>query len=216
MKVDQRIVIELQYLPPAPFMALLCSGAEILIEQHEHYTKGSYRNRCQITGANGPMRLSIPLIKGKNQQQPIREVRIAYYEPWQAQHWQSIRSGYGSAPFFIHYADALRPFYEKRFEWLFDFNEQMLNAVISLLKLPVALKYTDSYHASYSENNTLDMRQAIRPGATLPPAPPYGQVFTERHGFLPHLSIIDLLFCLGPAAVPYLRQLAPLVLDQSR
>lgn len=215
MNTPGRIIVELQYLPPVNYMALLCGGADFVIEQHEHYTKGSYRNRCLIAGANGPMRLSIPLMKGKNQQQPIRDVRITYYEPWQAQHWQSIRSAYGSAPFFIHYANVLQPFYEKRFEFLFDYNWQLLQTIAKLLRLPVDWQMTKDYQAVYADGETLDKRNAIHPAATLPPAPPYPQVFTERHGFLPQLSVIDLLFCQGPASAGYLQNMSRLLLDDA-
>ncbi|NUQ25468.1 MAG: WbqC family protein [Saprospiraceae bacterium] len=216
MNISRQIVVELQYLPAAAYMALLCSGVGILMEQHEHYTKGSYRNRCQVAGANGPLRLSIPLVKGKHQQQPIRDVRIAYHEPWQAQHWQSIKSGYGSAPYFIHYAEFLHPYYIKRCEFLFDFNWELLQTVISLLRLPVTLQLTDTYQPAYTKSDILDMREAVHPTAVLPTAPPYPQVFTERYGFLPHLSVVDLLFCLGPTTLPYLQKLGNLMLDHPR
>ena len=94
------LLIEAQYLPSIQFFSKLTRFSTLLLEAHENYQKGSYRNRCHIAGANGLMRLSIPLRKGKNEQLPIQKTLISYDEPWITQHWQSIRSAYGNAPFF--------------------------------------------------------------------------------------------------------------------
>lgn len=200
------VLIELQYLPPVRYFQLLASYPVVLIEQHEHFTKGSYRNRCHIAGANGVIRLSIPLLKGKNQQCPITEVELAYHEPWHAQHWGSIRSAYGRAPFFEEYADTLQSLFEAPGALLFDFNWKLLQALIQLLQLPCECRLTESYESSYPSGGLDDFRNAISPKTS--PAQsnrPYPQLFEDRHGFLPDLSILDLLFCLGPEATSYLR-----------
>ncbi|NUO03100.1 MAG: WbqC family protein [Saprospiraceae bacterium] len=200
------ILLEIQYLPPVQYFSKLTVGEPVFIEQWEHYQKGTYRNRCHIAAANGLTRLTIPLIKGKNEQQAIREVRIAYYEPWQRQHWQSIRSAYGNAPFFEFYADALQPFYEKPFPFLFDFNLALLQTLLKLLRMDVPLHLTDAY-ADPVPSGWTDLRNAIHPKPHLQkPDPdfipkPYHQVFEDRYAFLPNLSMLDALFCLGPGAV---------------
>lgn len=196
------ILLETQYLPPIQYFTKLASGEPVYIEQWEHYQKGTYRNRCHIAAANGLTRLTIPLIKGKNEQQAIREVRIAYYEPWQRQHWQSIRSAYGNSPFFEFYADALQPFYEKPFPFLFDFNLELLQTLLKLLRMDVKLQLTDAYVDVVPPDWT-DLRNAIHPKPHLQkPDPhftpkPYNQVFEDRYAFLPNLSMLDGLFCLG-------------------
>lgn len=196
------ILLETQYLPPIQYFTKLASGEPVYIEQWEHYQKGTYRNRCHIAAANGLTRLTIPLIKGKNEQQAIREVRIAYFEPWQRQHWQSIRSAYGNSPFFEFYADALQPFYEKPFPFLFDFNLELLQTLLKLLRMDVKLQLTDAYVEVVPPDWT-DLRNAIHPKPHLQkPDPhftpkPYHQVFEDRYAFLPNLSMLDGLFCLG-------------------
>ncbi len=196
------ILLETQYLPPIQYFTKLTSGEPVYIEQWEHYQKGTYRNRCHIAAANGLTRLTIPLIKGKNEQQAIREVRIAYFEPWQRQHWQSIRSAYGNSPFFEFYADALQPFYEKPFPFLFDFNLELLQTLLKLLRMDVKLQLTDAYVDPVPSDWT-DLRNAIHPKPHLQkPDPhftpkPYHQVFEDRYAFLPNLSMLDGLFCLG-------------------
>ncbi|MDZ4679756.1 MAG: WbqC family protein [Saprospiraceae bacterium] len=200
------VLLEIQYLPSIQYFTKLAGSEPVFIEQWEHYQKGTYRNRCHIAAANGLTRLTIPLIKGKNEQQAIREVRIAYYEPWQRQHWQSIRSAYGNAPFYEFYADALQPFYEKPFPFLFDFNLELLQTLLKLLRMDVTLQLTDAY-VDAPPDGWEDLRNAIHPKPHLQkPDPhftpkPYHQVFEDRYAFLPNLSLLDALFCLGPEAV---------------
>ena len=119
------ILLETQYLPSIQYCSKFCSADPVVIEQHENYRKGTYRNRSHIASANGLLRLTIPLQKGKNQQQNIRTVRIAYNQPWQAQHWTSIQSAYGNSPFFEFYADELQPFFKKKETFLWDWNFQL-------------------------------------------------------------------------------------------
>lgn len=197
--------MELQYLPPIQYFTKLC-GHDILLEQQENYRKGTYRNRCYIASANGVLRLSIPLQKGKNQQQPIQSVRIAYNQPWQAQHWTSIRSAYGNAPFFEYYADELQPFFKKRYEFLWDWNLDLLQTIIELIGLETHVQYTPQYHST-PPAGWLDYRNKIHPNPKHSQPDihftpyPYGQIFEEKHGFLPNLSILDVLFCCGPEAL---------------
>jgi len=203
------VLLEIQYLPSVPYFSELLWHGQVFIEQHEHYQKGTYRNRCHIAAANGLTRLTIPLIKGKNEQQAIRDVRIAYYEPWQRQHWQSIRSAYGNAPFFEFYVDALQPFYEKPYPFLFDFNWELLQTLLQLLRMEITLSLSESYIDS-SEEGWLDLRNSITPKQHLQGAglqvltKRYHQVFENKHDFLPNLSMLDALFCMGPQAVEIL------------
>lgn len=208
-------LLELQYLPPISYFAQLAYYSTIVIEQHEHYIKRSYRNRCHIAGANGVLRLSIPLEKGKNAGLNIRRVRIAYHDNWQQQHWQSLQSAYGNAPFFEYYADELYPIYQQPYELLWDWNWALLQLVLSWLPISPTILLSDKYLKEPSLD-VIDLRNQIRPqhrpiatDASLPPSlrraiPSYPQVFQEKTGFLANLSILDLLFCQGPAAVTFL------------
>jgi hypothetical protein len=179
----------------------------LIIEQHEHYSKGSYRNRTHIAGSNGLTRLSIPLKKGKNEQQPIRETQIAWFEPWTKKHWQAIQSAYGNAPFFEFYKDELFPFFEKKYTYLFDWNMDLILKLKSLLGLEGEIIFSQTY-VKEAPAGVLDMRNRISPKVKNPETEfsqlQYPQVFLEKHGFLSNLSILDLLFCTGPEAVVYL------------
>lgn len=197
------VLIELQYLPCVQYFALLASQPVVCLEQHEHYVKGAYRNRCHIAAVNGVQRLTVPLRKGKNQQQPIREVQIAYDEPWQSRHWQAVQSSYGRAPFFEHFADELSPFYQnKKYKWLWDLNFDLLMLLVKLTGLKTEIRLTEKYEADPA--GTLDFRESIHPKKNAPDDGfrqiHYPQVFEDRHGFLENLSVLDLIFCAGPAA----------------
>ncbi|MBL7828793.1 MAG: WbqC family protein [Saprospiraceae bacterium] len=172
------------YLPPVSWCFNFWNASAVELEACEHYQKGSWRNRCQIAGPNGPQLLSIPLVKGKHNQLPIREVRIAYDEPWQRQHWRSIKTAYGNAPFFEHYTEELQPFYEKRFDFLFDFNLELMEwLLIKKMNWQGKIQFTKEFEHSIP----LAVAPSIR----------YPQVFEEKNGFLPDLSVLDLLMCAG-------------------
>lgn len=214
MYKDLAALIELQYFPPVRFFTKLVLYPVVYLEAQEHYVKGSYRNRCHISSVNGIQRLSIPLRKGKNKQMPVREVRIAYDEPWRSKQWHAIQSAYGNSPFFGHYAPSLKPyFFSDRYEHLFDLSFDLLVLVKSLLKLDCELKWTEQYQ-QVPPSNVIDLREKIHPGSSFqdPEFQPvyYAQVFEDRHGFQPDLSILDLLFCCGPESVNVLKRSARL------
>lgn len=194
-------LLPLLYFPPVAWLALLWRSEQVTLEACENYQKGSLRNRCYVAGPNGVQRLSIPLETGKHQQKPVREVRIAYDEPWQRQHWRSICTAYGNAPFFEHYADELQPFFEKRFPFLFDFNLEILYFLLRKFGWSSPLSLSVQYMLPSQLPEGIDFRPAFSGDAgDVPPwfqPVRYPQVFTERHGFLANLSALDLLFCCG-------------------
>ena len=198
------------YLPPVSWCLAAWGTDVVRLEACENYQKGSLRNRCFIAGPNGVQRLSIPLVKGKHQQTPVREVRIAYDEPWQRQHWRTICTAYGNAPFFEHYTDELAVFYERRFEFLFDFNFSLLTHIFQKkLGRKGQFELTETWLPPATPVAETDLRQAFSgeqhewPAWFIPTR--YAQVFAERSGFTPNLSVLDLLFCCGKHAGDLLR-----------
>lgn len=178
----------------------------IVIEQHENYQKGSYRNRARIVGANGVERLSVPLRSGKHQQKAIREVEIAYDEPWQLVHWRAIKTAYGSAAYFEHYADSIQDILNTKHQYLFDLNWSFLDFLCGSIGLKMP-----SLSQSYEKIplDIQDMRNSVLPNQeddiNFRPLP-YFQVFDDRHGFVSNLSTLDLLFAMGPDAKTHLRR----------
>lgn len=206
------VLLEVQYLAPVQYYSKFIKYPIVLIEQHENYAKGSFRNRCIISMSDGVHQLSIPLQKGKNQQSPVKEVKIDYTQNWQVQHWRSIKTAYGGSPFFEFYEDRLIRFYENNFVFLFDYCIEFQIEILKLLKIKSEIRFTESYQKN--PLNILDLRNFINPknysrskGAD-PDFDPvqYPQVFEDRLGFLENLSIMDLLFCTGPEAALILQQ----------
>ena len=199
-------LLELQCFPPIPYLSKFFSFNTILIEQQEHYRKGSYRNRFQIASANGPLSLSIPLVKGKNQQQSITDVAISYHTPWQSKYWTAIQSAYGKSPYFEYYSDDIRQLLFEKQERLFEYNKAILSYFLELFQIETTLLFTTDY-IKVPAGGTMDLRNAISPKIHQPNGDKYHQVveyqqvFLEKTGFLPNLSILDLLFCQGPEAV---------------
>ncbi|MBB4077814.1 hypothetical protein GGR28_000415 [Lewinella aquimaris] len=178
------------YFPPLSWFLAAIEGGRWTWEAHENYQKGGFRNRCRIATANGPLLLSVPLAGGKHQQMPVREVHISYLTDWQRQHEQAIRSAYGRAPYFEHYADELFAVAGEHHERLWEYNLATTRCILQLLQLPLTITATDAFMGG--DAGAGNFGKAVRP---------YRQVFEERHGFIEGLSVLDGLFCLGPEIV---------------
>jgi len=201
-------LVELQYLPPLEYFAGIIQHDELLIESQETFQKQTYRNRCYINGANKIQPLSIPVKKG-SQQLNIREVEINNRESWCKEHWRSIQSAYGKAPFFEFYADFLQTLYSNPPVSLFEFDLNLLTICLQLLNIKRKIKFTTEFKKEYKENNITDARSRILPNKRTLESPyyeffTYHQVFDKN--FVENLSIIDLIFCLGPQAETTLAQ----------
>jgi WbqC-like protein family. len=186
------------YLAPVQYYTKLASFDEIRIETEENYQKQSYRNRCLIASANGIQALTVPVEKPETQKSPTRDIRVSNHGNWRHLHWNALVSAYNMSPFFEYYADDFRPFYEKKYTFLVDYNDALQSAICILTDINPAIKHTTKYEPLV-EN---DFRNVINPRHPLADktfiAKNYYQVFKEKHGFLPNLSIVDLLFNMGP------------------
>ena len=192
------ILIDLHYLPSLEFFAAIISAGVVTIEAHEHYQKQSYRNRCTILGANKIQTLSIPIQK-TDPKILIKDVKINYTQKWSVEHWRSICSAYGKAPFFEYYASFFENIFIKRPKYLFEFNYQLLTLCLKLLGVKKEIGFSGQYQKKIDQN-IFDARGLITPKKNYSdnklycPAS-YYQVFGKE--FVPNLSIVDLLFCEG-------------------
>ena len=200
-----------------------------IIEQHDNFVKQTYRNRCVIASANGPQTLTVPIERYDGMKCAMRDIRISDHGNWRHLHWQALVSAYGETPFFEYYADDIRPFFEEhRWKYLLDFNLDITHTLRSLLDVRPDLTLSDHYidadeticsgggldgaaeglGSSSACSLFVDYRDAIRPKHPLPDAEfevrPYYQVRAQRHGFLPNLSVLDLLFNEGSEGIFYL------------
>ena len=185
------------YLPPVSFFTAINNGGDVLIEQYDNYCKQTYRNRCVIASAGGSQVLTIPVIKSENPKQLMKDVRISDHGNWRHQHWNALESAYMNSPFFMYYQDDFHPFYEKKYEFLIDFNTELTLLIMKLAGLEKQIKLTESY--SKKDPNIIDLRDLAEPSTNEPGQyKAYWQVFKQKYGFLANLSAIDLLFNIGP------------------
>ena len=203
------IVLPSAYLAPVQYYARLYAHPQALVEVYDHYLKQTYRNRCMVAGPNGVQALTVPIVKPDRVKTPLCDIRISDHGNWQHLHWNALLSNYERSPFFDYYADELRPFFEKKFDFLADFNEEIQRVVLTALDLQPQFQRTEQY--ADLAPGVPDLRQIISPKVSLDHDPdfriqPYYQVFAHKHGFLPNLSIVDLLFNMGPEARLVLRK----------
>ena len=214
------------YFGPVQWYQKLNRYEECLIERHESFIKQTYRNRMTIATTNGPLSLTIPT--NHDTSMAMKDIRISDHANWRHVHWNALLSAYGESPFFEYYQDDIRPFYEKKYDFLFDFNMETTMKMIELLDIRPHIKVTDEYFPKKSQlseerstkseelnglsgvkdDEIMDFRDAIRPKKPLPDPEfipeRYYQVYEQKHGFLPNMSILDLLFNEGNEAIFHL------------
>ena len=179
------------------------------METCEHYVKQTYRNRALIAGPNGVQALTIPVEHEYNKRPATRDIRLSDHGNWQHLHRNALQSAYEGSPFFEYYADDLLPIYDKGHQFLVDFNEDFLYTICDLLDLKPNVVKTEAY-ADALALGADDFRETIRPKNSHSidktfRSVEYYQVFRHKHGFLENLSIIDLLFNMGPESRLVLR-----------
>lgn len=192
------------YFGPVQWFQKLHRYDRCLIERYDNYVKQTYRNRCVIAATGGPQTLTVPIERYDGCKCLMRDIRISDHGAWRHIHWNAIVSSYGESPFFDYYADDIRPFFERRWTYLYDFNLDITHTVCSLLDIRPVIEPTSDYIRTEGVAAD-DFRDAIRPKRPLPDAAfeprPYYQVYSRKHGFLPNLSILDLLFNEGPEGI---------------
>jgi len=205
LNMSNSIILPAHYLPPVSFFhAIMRNEGDVKIEQYEHFPKQTFRNRTKIGTANGILELFVPIKHGRKEHRAMKDVQINYDHDWQRLHWLSIQTAYRSSAYFEYYEDDFYEFYNKKYEFLMDFNVKQIELVFKILKIKKPIGFTDSFLKSY--DNALDFRESIHPKKTsvYEHQKPYYQVFEDRTGFIPDLSIIDLIFNQGPQSKNYL------------
>ncbi len=196
------------YFGPIDYFAEIFQGEEIKIETEENYQKQSHRNRCSIYGANGRLDLNVPITHNKTigKRLKSKDALIANEFDWQKLHWKSLESAYRTSPYFEFYEDDLSPLFEKKHKYLLDLNFEVLDTLQDLLQEEWNISKTDEY--KMSPEGVLDLRNEFSPKKESKiVTPEYTQVFSDKYGFIPNLSILDLIFMEGTNAEGYLRGL---------
>lgn len=204
-----QIILSSAYLAPVEYYAKLFAYDKVYVERFDSYMKQTYRNRCVIASAGGPQALTIPTEKGEGAKCLMKDIRISDHGNWRHVHWNAFVAAYKHSPFFDYYADEFHRFYEKRYDFLYDFNMDLCHWMCEQIDLQPVMIPTDDYVAVPEGMD--DYRERIHPKKVYTEADPdfslvpYYQVFDAKQGFQPNLSIADLLFNMGPESLLVLR-----------
>ena len=202
MESNSRQPLSTTYFGPVQWYQRLCQPEQVWIERWESFQKQTLRNRCLIASANGVQALTVP-VEHSAGNCLVKDVRISDHGNWRHLHWNALRSAYGKSPFFDYYEDDLHPFFENihpnRWAYLFDFNEAIREKMCELIDIHPVVSYTTTF-----VQGGLTDAEALPVGEITASFKPYYQVWREKHGFLPNLSILDLLFNMGPESIFYL------------
>ena len=195
------VLLSTTYFGPIQWYQKLYRAEHVEIEQWESFQKQTYRNRCLIATANGVQALTVPVEHGDSPL--IKDIRLSDHGNWRHLHWNALQSAYGESPFFEYYQDDIRPFFERHWTFLLDFNEEIRQKMCELIDIQPNVSYTEGFIPE--ESPLTSYRTAISPKhpQDAPDFQPkrYYQVYDQKHGFLPNLSILDLLFNMGPESI---------------
>lgn len=199
------LVVPSCYFGPLELYAMILRADNVVVDVGEHYVKQSYRTRTNIHGANGKQDLSVHIVR-THRKTPMKDMRLRHTENWRAEHWQSIRSAYGQSAWFIHYEQEIQDLVMKPHKMLVQRNIESMQLMMKLCGIHRRLEISEEYIES---NSILDLREALHPKLPLPPVVdtvgPYRQVFEAKNGFIPRLSILDLLMNMGPQTLSILQ-----------
>jgi hypothetical protein len=204
----QTILLSSTYFGPIDYFANIIQAEKTVLEVSENFQKQTYRNRCYIYGANGRLNLNVP-ISHKNTsgvRRKTKDIQIANEFDWQKLHWKSIESAYRTSPFFEYYEDDIIPLFEKTHKFLLDLNLETLEIIKNLLQEDWNISKTKEYEIE--PMGVVNLRDFFTPKVQAKiDFPEYTQVFSHKQGFIPNLSVLDLLFMEGTNAENYLRNL---------
>ncbi|PZP42754.1 MAG: hypothetical protein DI598_16585 [Pseudopedobacter saltans] len=195
MLENDTLLVENHYFTSVYLFKNSIDKTYIKISPCESYKKMSFKNRCMLVGSNGLISLSVPIENGRDQKVAFKDVRISSSQPWQKVHWRTISSCYGKSPFWEYYADYFAPLFEKNFEFLWDLNTEILQLLWRLIDKKMKIVIEDQQVSAVSSlgYDFLPKNYAEKPNPVI-----YGQLFEDRIGFKPNVSILDLLCMEGP------------------
>ena len=185
---SSKVIYPITYLGPVSWYRCWLNDTDALIEQYETYQKQTIRNHCNIVGPNGVQTLTIPIERMHERKILTKDIHITYQEKWQQTHWQALKTAYRNSPFYDYYIDLFEPLYSQKYDYLLDFNIKLMEIILKLSETPKTIQLTDKYIGiTQLQISNSEMQN-----------PNYYQVFQEKHGFIADMSIIDLLFNMGP------------------
>ncbi|PZX60434.1 WbqC-like protein [Algoriphagus ratkowskyi] len=197
--MTKSIAVDLHYFPNLEFFAAILGADELVFFPELRYQRQSFFNRTQIRLANKVGTLSVP-IQGRRPRISQEKIKVDYDQSWVNIHLRGIQSAYGKAPFYEYYFPYFEKVFEKNIESLWELNWEMLTICLKLLGVPVKMRVQSS---SQDQSYTDDIRGQLMPSVPFSERNFYTpESYFQLFGldFDPNLSILDLLFCEGPAS----------------
>ena len=207
--MNTKAILGSAYLAPIEYYTKLIAYETVYVERFDFYAKQTYRNRCTIASADGVLSLTVPVGKGNEAKCLMKDIRISEHGNWRHVHWNAFESAYRHSPFFDYYADEFHSFFRRKYDFLYDFNEELCCWICEQIDIQPHIVPSEDFFVSPSDAD--DFREIIHPKRSFREADPaffpkpYYQVFREKTGFLPNLSIVDLLFNMGPESILVLK-----------
>ncbi len=197
------VLLSTAYLPPAEYFARIADAEAVLVEKEENYIKQSYRNRCYLLTASGLQFLTVPVYLGSIHKTHVKDLRIDYTKRWQQVHLGALVSAYGSSPFFLYYYETIEKIILRSHEFMLDLNMELLLSIIKMINLEVEITYTTEFLTDTGTENDFRYRISAKKRSDYQ-TKPYIRVFNTTEGSYRRLSIVDLLFNVGPETISYL------------
>lgn len=200
-----RVIMPSCYFGSIAYYAMLAQQP-VIVDLNENYRKQTYRTRCDVYGANGLLSLSVPVVRPHMQKTTVKDIKLRYDEQWRNVHWRSLTSAYRRSPYFEYYEDLIAPIFEEQFTFLHELNNAAHQFACEALQMQFDITFADEY-----VEDGIDYRGEFKPSKNSINKinmPRYLQVFEDKAGFLPNLSVLDLIFNLGPASAQYLQSLS--------
>jgi hypothetical protein len=203
-KMSTEILVSTAYLPPIEYFSIISRSEKILVEHEENYLKQTYRNRCYILSSHGPQMLSVPVYSGSLHKTALKDIRIDYSKRWQQVHLRAMTAAYGTSPFFEFYYEDIFRIVSADYKFLFDLNMDLTHHLIENIDIKTEVIPTNKFVPL--SNNPDDYRYRINPKKQqVISLRRYNQVFNSAENFVQGLSIVDLLFNMGPESTGYLK-----------
>jgi hypothetical protein len=198
-----KILVSTAYLPSAEYFSLIARNEDVLVEREENYLKQSYRNRCYILSSHGLQLLSVPVFLGSQHKTLVKDIRIDYSKRWQQVHLGALTAAYNSAPYFQFYFENIESVISRKIDFLLDLNMELTERILEMLKINVEITYTTDFKPVKQATNDFRYRLSPKKESQFR-VKEYMQVFGEKNNFVHGLSIVDLIFNMGPEAGGYL------------
>ncbi|MFN2378629.1 MAG: WbqC family protein [Bacteroidales bacterium] len=203
----KKLILSTAYFPPVSYLKAMAGADRVYIEYHENYLKQTYRNRCQIPASNGILSLTVPVKEGSFHKTAVRDLQIDYSGEWVRTHLRALKAAYNSSAFYEFYIDEISTILNSGNRYLLDMNMELLLKMCEMTGVEAEITHTDQFVHSYTD--MVDFRETITPGNrkknSARDETPYFQVFSDKLGFIPDMSILDLLFNMGPESWSLLR-----------